>query len=122
MHYISLLVGHSSMDIHDRARVLANKSNMSQKHSCLILRKGKIISEGYNYPMETFCHKYSLHAEVVALIGLKNMPKWWLKECTMFVFRISNTDPDSFRMSKPCADCQKAIILAGIGKVFYTCD
>ncbi len=55
------------MDIHDRARVLANKSKMAQKHSCLILRKGKIVSEGYNYPIESFCHKFSLHAEIVAV-------------------------------------------------------
>lgn len=110
------------MDIHDRAIVLANKSKMTQKHSCLILRKGKIVSEGYNYHIQSLCHKFSLHAEIVALAGIKNMPKWWLKECNMFVFRISNTEKNTFKMSKPCPDCQHAIIEAGIGKVFYTCD
>lgn len=108
------------MDIHERAIVLAKKSKMAHKHSCIILRKGKIVSEGYNYPIEHFCHKYSLHAEIVALTGIKNMPRRWVKECTMFVFRISNSEPNAFKLSKPCEDCQKAILSSGIAKVFYS--
>lgn len=110
------------MDIHERAKVLAKKSKMVQKHSAIVMHKGRIIAEGYNYPIQYFCHKYSLHAEVVALGSIKTMPKSFLKECTMFVFRISNSNPNEFRMSKPCKDCQQAILEAGIGKVFYTSD
>lgn len=110
------------MDIIERGRVLANKSIMQQKHSCIITHNGDIVSEGYNQWVNRWCHKWSLHAEVVALNKVKHMPKWWLKECKMYVFRLSNTDPTGFRMSRPCRDCTTAIERACIGKVYYTSD
>jgi deoxycytidylate deaminase len=110
------------MELHERARVLANKSEMVHRHACIITHSGIIVSEGYNEWINHFSHKYSLHAEVVALSKVKHMPKWWLKQCRMYVYRLSNSDADKFRMSKPCRDCEKAILEASIGKVFYTCD
>lgn len=112
------------MDIHERARVVANKSFMQQRHACIIVRNGKIVSEGYNHWMSQhqLCDKWSLHAEVVALNKIKNKPKWWIQECCMYVYRLSNTDPNSFRMSHPCPGCQRVIRESHIRKVYYTCD
>lgn len=110
------------MDLDERARILANKSIMTQKHACIITHDGDIVAEGYNHWIEHFCHKFSLHAEVVALSKIKTMPKAWLKQCKMYVYRISKTDPHSFRMSKPCKDCQMAIREVGILRVYYTED
>ena len=109
-------------EIDERARVLARKSEMCSKHACIITHDGSIVSEGYNQLIEHFHHKFSLHAEVVALSKVKHMSQRWLKECKMYVYRISNTEPDKFRLSKPCLDCERTILEAGIGKVYYTCD
>lgn len=110
------------MELEERARVLARKSKMCSKHACIIMHDNQIVAEGYNQHFKHFEHKFSLHAEVAALSKVKHMPKWWLKECRMYVFRVSNTDPGKFRLSKPCPDCEKAILVANVGKVYYTCD
>ena len=110
------------MELADRARVLANKSMMNQKHACIVVHGNTIIAEGYNQTIDYFSHSYSLHAEVVAISKLKPFPKSYLRQCKMYVFRISNTNPNIFRMSKPCLNCQRAIIEMEIGKVYYSCD
>ena len=110
------------MELEERARTLARKSCMCSKHSCIIMHYNQIVAEGYNHNCHQSHNKFSLHAEVSALSKIKHMPKSWLKECKMYVFRISNTNPNNFRMSKPCPDCEKTILQANIGKVFYTCD
>ena len=106
--------------LYDRAIIVANKSRMNQRHACFIVHNGRVLSEGFNYLTEHFHHKYSIHAEVATLMKLKHLPKSVLKECHMFVFRVSRSN--EFRMSKPCADCEKAIKDANISRIYYTCD
>lgn len=105
----------------------ARKSNMDQKHGCVIVYKGKIISKGYNHYIDYYNHLFSIHAEVNVLMKLKKLKitkKWKgapdYNQCDMYVVRISNTLPLDLRISKPCANCAKTIVKFGIRNIYYS--
>lgn len=56
-----------------------------------------------------------MHAEVAAIRAARGTN---LKGCTIYVARVNNKN--EIRMSKPCPDCMKAIIVAGIRRIIYT--
>lgn len=109
-------------DIFDRAVTLAHKSTMTQKHGAVIIKNGEIIGEGYNHITTYMSHSYSCHAEVAAILSLKNRSKKYLCDATMVVVRISNNHcfPNLLKLSKPCESCTKEIIKCGLRKVFYS--
>lgn len=104
----------------DRATYQATKSPMNQKHGCVIVKNGKIISSCYNSQQDPFGH--SVHAEVGAIIRAKktlNTNK--LKGCKLYVVRIGTRSMNfPLKYSKPCANCQKFIEKSGIETVFYS--
>jgi deoxycytidylate deaminase len=109
----------------DHAIKMAQKSTMEHKHGAVIVLHNEIIATGFNHRVDFMCHKYSIHAEVDALLKVKGRTKAFLDEAEMYVVRIGSfqhTCPDFFsvRYSKPCADCQKAIVKYGIRKVYYS--
>ena len=92
----------------DKCLNLAHKSNLTQKHGCVIVRRKKIISCGYNFKIQnTFlvnnrnptphlktelehhqCKNsdiFSVHAEISTLKKVKNQD---LSECDMYVVRL----------------------------------
>ena len=102
------------------AFIIAQKSNMINKHGCIIVdNKGNIISSGYNsalyvnkdklktYDKNTNI-KISKHAEENAL---KNVNPKKLYGAKLYIVRI-NTDInnlDIFKYSKPCKRCTSII-------------
>lgn len=55
------------------------------------------------------------HAEFAAIIGNH---KFDMLGASIFVVRL--TPAGTARMAKPCPECQKVILAAGISKIFYT--
>lgn len=112
------------MAVFDRATQLANKSTMVQRHGAIIIKNGEIIGEGYNYHTNIFCHQWSVHSEVAALMSLKKQHKTpkALQDAVMVVVRIGPpSKAGELKNSKPCDRCREAIEKAGIKKVFYSC-
>ena len=106
------------LNIFDRAITLAKKSTMMQKHGAVILDKnGEIIGQGFNHFSSFMSHSWSCHAEIAALLSIKNK-KALLVDATLVVVRIgSDNEP---KLSKPCDKCRKEINKFGIKKVFYS--
>lgn len=107
----------------DRAVILAGMSEGKFKHGAVIRKNGKTIAVGINRMVndpyflddETAAKHSSVHAEVAALNACR---KTNLRGATIYVARVNNKGTPS--MSKPCDNCQKALIERGISKVFYT--
>jgi deoxycytidylate deaminase len=99
----------------------ALKSTMNNKHGAVIFKGRELISIGYNqnFNREIYKNKYSIHAEIDALMKAIKAKKD-IRGATMIVVRIAWKHNNSFIMSKPCDDCANAIIKNEIGTVFYT--
>lgn len=114
---------------------ISYKSNMRSKHGSIIVKNGKIISQGYNrYVGINWSHnseiqgkgrgKYSIHAEEDALNKVDPMK---LSGASMYVIRWSSCPGDSlFMNSMPCLKCEKKIRKAmeryGLKSVFYSTE
>ncbi len=111
-------------DIIDLARSEAKKSNMRQKHGCVITDNGgKYISKGHNTSYAYLNHgKRSLHAECSAIHNaIRQYGKNFLRGSILYVIRIGITC-DSLKMSKPCKGCANAIIRFGISTAYYSTE
>lgn len=102
---------------------LALKSNLNHKHGCVIVHKGKIISNGWNSCTIGKDKIFSIHAEVSAISKIKrfrNQNKI-LENSTLYVVRIGNdTCNQTFKLSKPCNNCSNFIQKMGIKKIYYS--
>ena len=106
-----------------RAAIIAERSNLqNHRHGCVIVRDGEVIAEGYNYYSKHLEHKFTVHAEIDALLKLKKNKKL-ASECELYVVRIG-TDLMGcpLKYSKPCEDCTAAILKCGIRKVYFSTD
>lgn len=106
----------------EKARNVALKSTMSQKHGAVIVKNGKIIADGYNQRIPYFHHQHSIHAEIDALLKVSSMSKKELSLCDIYVVRIANVDYNIFRLSKPCKNCAKALFDKNIRNIYYSID
>jgi|ERR1700690_441576 len=83
------------------AQEISKQSTSIQQRMCAItVRGGKIITVGVN-------RNFS-HAETRAL-----RPHMDLRGCDIYIAR------RNFRISRPCSECQKKIIKAGIRRAIY---
>jgi len=125
---------------------LAQKSNLTQKHGCVLVKNNKIISCGYNFKIKNTVNNpfmtnsssssdnsgvFSVHAEISTI---KKVKKQDLSKCELYVIRIgpgsttnkvgetSEIDTTSFRYkySCPCSTCAKMIQMHRIKKVYYS--
>lgn len=97
----------------------AEKSPMSCKHGAVIVKNGKIISKGHNINYSKMKHgKYSLHAEVSAIVNCYN--KELLKGSKMYVVRVNNQG--WFKISKPCPHCASCVKKYNISTVYYSTE
>ncbi len=105
------------------------KCAMRQPYVAIILKRGKIISVGYNsYRKKPFHSYYSIHAEIDALNNCSD--KSQLSGADMYTIHLNRDKVHfphlRFRSAAPCHDCQvklkKAIDKYGLRKVFYTTD
>ena len=98
------------------------KSNMKQRHGAVIVKGGRVLSQGWNLlkndpsnvsdeHIERFC---SVHAEAMAIAKCKKAVG-----ATIYIARNKS---GVARHSKPCDACERAIIEAGVSRVVYTTD
>ena len=95
--------------------VAARSEHRSFKYGAVLVKNGKILSEGVNrYTTEAHgLRVHSIHAEENALRGNR-------KEATgstMYIARVASYGP---AMSKPCLRCQMLLKNAGVRKLIYT--
>lgn len=104
----------------NKAAQIALKSNMGQRHGCVIIdENGEILSTGYNHTTTHMCHKWSIHAEIDAIRKIKKNID--LSNVELYVVRIgTDRSGNPLKMSKPCDDCTKQILKSGIGKIYYS--
>ena len=130
----------------DKCVHLAHKSNLTQKHGCVLVKNNKIISCGYNFKLKKFVQNpymmapstdasvFSVHAEISTIKKVKNQN---LSNCELYVIRIgplaskrdeqtSNKDDGqertsfAYKYSCPCPTCTKTIQFHGIKRVYYS--
>lgn len=100
------------------------------KIGCVVVYKGKIISVGYNcnksHPLQKKYGIYrgevspmpiSLHAEISALLKIKDMDIDW-KKVEVYIFKAHRDG--SLAPSRPCNACMTMIKDMGIKNIFYT--
>ena len=106
----------------DIAVRMAESSDVSFKHGAVIVRGGSVLSVGVNKwknpvkpdnPTTEYNPNISIHAEVDALSRC-NDPRG----ATIFIARVNKQGEE--RISRPCINCEQALIKAGIKKVVYT--
>lgn len=104
------------------ASIAARSPVKNHRHGCIIVKDGEIVAEGFNYHTNHFEHKFTIHAEVDALLKLKKNKKI-LSECELYVVRIG-TDlmGRPLKYSRPCPDCTRAILKAGVKRVYFSTD
>jgi dCMP deaminase len=100
------------------AKKIREKSNHRKKMSAVIIKHGKIISTGFNiqktHPQYADGKSsYSIHAEVSTI--LKSCTD--LSGSTIYIYREINGVP---ALAKPCNNCLKMVIEAGIKKIVYS--
>jgi len=105
------------------AKKMAMYSEMREKHGCVIVHDGQVISYGWNHMSD--CEMKSMssfHAEVDALCRMKkHYKRGFLAECELYVVRVSyKTEAGALKMSKPCSHCSRAIEQMGVGKIYYS--
>lgn len=118
-----------SDSFYKKAMYMALKSNMRQKHGCVIVYNNRdIIAEGYNHVRNNNMQKLnSIHAEIEAIKKLKQIirtkDKNYVNRCKLYVVRVGGSvKNDCFKHSAPCCNCSKAIISIGIQKICYSVD
>jgi len=100
------------------AKKTSLKSRYKFKIGTIIVRKGKVISLGFNdnrtHPKSPTPY-HQLHAELSAILnsGLKDF-----KDCEIYNYR--ETPTGKIAPSKPCIYCQKMLNSLNIKSVYYT--
>lgn len=101
------------------ASKIAEKSTSKYRLGCIIVKKGKIVSVGYNSTSKTHPKSRTwgnyLHSEIRALISLSKEDS---NNATVYVARIRKDS--SYAISKPCPVCYEALKVAGIKFIVYT--
>ena len=85
---------------------------MTSKQRKLLLKKKSRCQERIT---PSLYGKITVHAEVAAMLGL---PKSILRRATVVVVRV-NSD-GSFRISKPCTNCEKRLRAMGVPRIYYS--
>lgn len=117
----------------DYARHMAEMSDYNRVHiGCVIMIGNKVVSTGFNtqksHPLQKHYNQFrdfdgsnisidSLHAEMSALIPLKNSGAD-LSKARMYVYRTRKDIQHG--MCRPCPGCMAAIKSLGIKDVYYT--
>lgn len=104
-----------------KAESLKAKHRQHKLGAVLVYRKG-VVAKGHNDAVKThpIMRKYdnykTLHAEVSAIIKLKN--KDILKDCDMYIYR--ETKNGDLALSRPCSVCSKLLRMMGLRNVYFT--
>ena len=102
----------------NRAIKIAYTSTERQRHGCVIVKGGRVISVGVNtfrnHPLFVSDpnRNSSYHAEINAMRGVE------VKGATVYVARISRNN--SPVLSAPCVYCMHAIMKSGAKRIVWT--
>lgn len=114
---------------------LAQHSNLTHKHGCVIVYNNRVIGVGHNYKEKKLNNGCSIHAEICAM---KSVKKNILPKCELYVVRLGPVltttkdianeyevyDDDIKRSvlkySRPCPQCASLIQRFNIKKVYYS--
>ncbi len=103
-----------------RAVRVAENSTYRWKHGAVVAKGNKVLgfapNKLRNAPLVDQ-HNVSDHAERATLRELLKV-RDDLRGCTIYIARINKTGDTM--MSRPCTDCMKAIVAAGIKEIVYT--
>lgn len=114
----------------DIALEISKNSEMNNKHGCIIIKNGNIISTGFNKylaprgssPKEIYSSKKSytkgrsIHAEVDAI---NNCNRKELNGAILLVVRLNKTN-GGFMNSEPCSNCKRIINKFNFSKIYYS--
>jgi tRNA(Arg) A34 adenosine deaminase TadA len=95
----------------------AKKSELINKHGCIIVKNGIIISQGHNIRYNLLSDFKSIHAELMAINKIKFIRD--LSNCEMYVVRLSENTGE-LMFSKPCILCTPIIKRYKISKIYYS--
>jgi deoxycytidylate deaminase len=102
-----------------RSITVAQRSKYRWQHGAVVAKGNKVIGFAPNKFRNSPSideNNVSVHAEAAVIKELlKNHPD--LKNTTIYIARIAKA---GIAMSRPCADCMKLIISAGIKEIVYT--
>jgi deoxycytidylate deaminase len=112
------------------AKNIAEMSDFEkQKMGCVVVYKKQVLSTGFNttktHPMQKIYNKYrfeedsphKLHAEINALLSLRNADIDWSK-VKVFVYRKSNNGRGA--LARPCPSCMAYMKKLGIKHIYYS--
>jgi deoxycytidylate deaminase len=98
---------------------------MTHRHGCVIVDRisGNIVASGFNYHNSHLFHRFSIHAEVDALMKIKKSVD--MSGYDMYVVRLGPSkfyEPKNLELkfSRPCEACTRAILKSNIGRVYYS--
>ena len=103
------------------AKKQALKSSEPNRHGCIIFRRNKVLSLGYNksktHTVASNHYSKCLHAEIDAIVSCKDKD---LQGSELLVCRVYKRPEGKLGMSKPCKHCMDIINSSGIKKIHYT--
>ena len=123
----------NDMVYYNKARDVSKLSDYgkNQHIGCVVVYKHHIISVGFNsnktHPIQKIYNKerfndddtpHSLHAEIMALIFLKDRKDIKWNDVHLYTYRENRNG--ELRMSKPCKSCMSLIHSLGIRHIHYT--
>lgn len=114
---------------------IAHEVDLPTKIAAAVVKRGKIVSMGFNYKKSDPLQKrfgrnedaIYLHAEIHAIkMALKTISVDELAGCDLYVCRVKRPRPRSsewvWGLAKPCKGCSRAIAEFDIRSVVYTTD
>lgn len=115
------------------AKDMAEMSDFDrQQIGCIVTYKHTIIGMGFNttktHPLQKEYNKFRfnndsyphcLHAEMHALLPIRNMDIDWSK-VRVYVYRICKYDKNKAALARPCKSCQAFMRDLGIRHIYYT--
>lgn len=109
----------------DLAVRLAETADAEQRHGCVVVKSGSVISMGVNKwrnrqlvldtaeDKDEYNENLTTHAEIDALSRAKNA-----KGSTVYIARVGKHGAEMF--SRPCPRCEQALVAAGVKRIIYT--
>lgn len=118
------------------ARSAALMSDFSRAPiGCVVTLRGRVLAAGFNsrksHPQQQRYNRYrkfrgnpaplpaQLHAEVAALVQLRNVDIDWAK-VDIFIYRLRRDQPHG--LARPCPACRRYLQDLGVKSIWYTTD
>lgn len=104
------------------AMELSLNSDMKQKHGAVIVRRGRVLAQGWNVLKNDPNNMSAEHIKLFCSVHAEGMAIARCKKAVGATIYVARNKSGKARHSKPCDACEQAIISAGIARVVYTID